>query len=281
MPGKFWTDAFNGGFGCIPRHTGCARCWAESTCARMAASGNPTTEALVAGAIEGRRWTKRLVVHRDRLRGKWPMQGRRKAEVVAVNWLSDVGLWKADDFCALMDGACNLQMVRAELRLPEHKLLLLTKHPAGLAVLIYEWMARHNFNTVPLVLADSLWCGVTVCGIERCGDEPWRSLLHMPTELNLWACCEPLLGDPTPPDMFGDVLDRRLGWVVLGAETGAGARPWSWPGAMHMERWCHDHRVPLLVKNSGDPKFQHCIEEVGPYVATPWGPLTSKDWPRL
>lgn len=276
MANKFWTSAHNVGFGCRKSSFGCKRCWAELTCARMANA--PASRDLIRDAIQEGVWSGRIVYHPERARRRWPMTGSRRMEVVAVNWLSDVGLWTEIMFHQLLDGAVAMQTERKEKGKPLHQLLLLSKHPLSVADKLRSYVQR----TGPVaVLLNTLWVGVTICHSSEIGK--WGQLLATPPGFKLWACCEPLLSNVTPPsESWVRLLQRsvmRLRWVVTGAETGAGpgARPFPLDAAADLARWCQRNDAPLLVKDNG-----HGGHELdgGTYDATPWGLLTADDWPR-
>ena len=87
-------------------------------------------------------------------------------------------------------------------RAPWHTFLLLTKRPWGYA---------------PYVLPDNAWAGTTVTGPDD-WERAW-DLYHAADAKHTWISYEPVLG-PISPDAIA-VCD----WLVIGAQTGPGARP--------------------------------------------------------
>ena len=284
MSGKFWTVAYNAGFGCRKASTGCRNCWARAVCARMAASNNPKSRALVEGAVspmgpgeDAGKWTGKIVVHLDRAAGRWPMTGTRKMQVIAVNWLSDVGLWNAGEFCALMDGAMQMQNSRYDAGLPLHHMLMLTKRPAKLAALLEHWIHIRLGGSVPDLLVATLWLGATICNEREAGTK-WADLMQMPTGFKTWACCEPLLGDVTPPQEMDFRVLSRLYWIVTGCETNGGREMQAWH-VRALAKWSQERNIPFLLKNNGCRTAPHTLGGVK-HVETPWGPLDDPNWPR-
>lgn len=61
-----------------------------------------------------------------------------------------------------------------------------------------------------------------------------------------WLSCEPLLG----PIQFGDMAD--LNWVVVGGESGPGARPMAKEWAIGIRDACTEAKVPFFFKQWGN-----------------------------
>lgn len=117
---------------------------------------------------------------------------------------------------------------------------------------------------------DNVWLGVSVEDQKR-ADERIAPLLNTPAAIR-WISAEPLLG---PIDFnalsdscenlnaltglrenpFGDVVSRRFGtkldWVVVGGESGPGARPMHPHWAENVIRDCTAADVPLHFKQWG------------------------------
>ena len=119
---------------------------------------------------------------------------------------------------------------------PGHRFLLLTKRSAQMRIWLEDWKARleaanpwvnHpglgvarlvdlvDLAKLPDVLPN-VWCGATVED-QRRADERTPELMATKTALRFFSC-EPLLG---PIDMHGMSPD----WIIIGDESGVGARP--------------------------------------------------------
>ncbi len=115
-------------------------------------------------------------------------------------------------------------------RLPRHTFLLLTKRPDLLSVGV-RWPRNVHLGVSLTSNADEH----RVVGLLRRGPGV------------CWASVEPLLDlDFEPAFLTG------LDWVVVGAQTGAGA-PDAWPvleAARRVVVWCADNGVPCFVKDN-------------------------------
>jgi protein gp37 len=59
-----------------------------------------------------------------------------------------------------------------------------------------------------------------------------------------WASCEPLLG----PIKIGGTGAIHLGWLVLGSESGNGARPMEVAWARSLVDQCVENGIPVFTK---------------------------------
>lgn len=164
-------------------------------------------------------------------------------------------------------------------RCPQHTFMLLTKRPERMR----EYVLRHD--GAPLA---NVWLGVTAENQQR-ADERIPILLDTPAAVH-WVSCEPLLGPVTfseagwhdyfdgwdtqehvSRDEYGDcVLEPqrlstyRLEWVVVGGETGPGARPMRPEWALDVWRECKAAGVPFFWKSWGanDPWIDPHAEQM-------------------
>jgi len=100
---------------------------------------------------------------------------------------------------------------------PQHTFLILTKRPHS----AYGW-ASHRLGKWP----DNAWLGTTVESQDWIARMDWIKLVKAPVH---FLSLEPLLG----PIDLGDLGD--IEWVIVGAESGPGARPMK-------EDWVRDIR---------------------------------------
>lgn len=94
---------------------------------------------------------------------------------------------------------------------------------------------------------ENIWAGVTVedkHNVHRIED-----LAQVPAHLR-FVSCEPLIG-PLPELPLGSV-----GWVIVGGESGPGARPMEGEWVDDIRRQCNEHEVPFFFKQWGGVRKQ-------------------------
>lgn len=221
-----WCDhTFNPWRGCSPVSPGCENCYA-----------------------------RRMAKRRPELFGTWGPDGER---VVAPDWYWKLPYrWNAAAeragvrrrvFCGSMmdvlEDRDDLDEPRARLltmieQTPALDWLLLTKRPAP------EW----HFGDL-----GNLWLGVSVENQEQ-------AYLRIPMLLEIPAVMhfvsfEPLL---EPIEMAPGWLDA-LDWVIVGGETGPGARRCSTGWIELLIEQCWHARVPVFVKQLGAAPYMTCL----------------------
>lgn len=264
VTGIQWTDhTFNPWMGCQRVSPGCERCYAETlvtTRLRLPVWGPPKTTERKRTAVAN--WRKPLAW--DRAAAKAGKRARvfcaSLADVFEDH--SAVAPWRAELF-ALIEQTPHLDWQ------------LLTKRPENLsAMLPASWLANPRPN---------VWLGTTVED-QRRAYERIAELLRTPAAVRFLSC-EPLLesveletycyecdgvgggvelvpGDPGCPSEIQWPCDHcattgRLGlrdgisWVIVGGESGAGARPFDLEWARSIARDCRDAGVPVFVKQMG------------------------------
>lgn len=130
-----------------------------------------------------------------------------------------------------------------------------------------------------------VWCGVSVEDQQR-ADEHIPLLLQTPAAVRFLSC-EPLLGPVDLSAFFGGEYATIMGsepnynfgvnWVIIGGESGPGARPMDVAWARSLVAQCKAAAVPVFVKQLGSqPYIDHSPEpaatiarkhSVGPLVA--------------
>jgi protein gp37 len=262
-----WTDAtWNPTTGCTKISPGCANCYIERT---------------PAFRIAGRKFVKGwipLQIHRDRL--DQPLHWRRPRRVF-VNSLSD--LFHADVPDAFID-----QVFGVMARVPQHTFQILTKRPDRMRA----WFTRRGpvyddaSDFVALAIADgdasviypiefpwplpNVWLGVSVEN-QHFADERIPLLLQTPAAVR-FISAEPLLG-PVSLRQWFDVVSRGLprifplahtagvstpllDWVIIGGESGPGARPFDLAWGRSIVAQCQAAGVPVFVKQLGAHAFE-------------------------
>lgn len=106
----------------------------------------------------------------------------------------------------------------------------------------------------------NVWLGITVVNQEE-ADRDIPKLLKVPARVR-WLSMEPLLGPVDlrdPPNDIGEPrysyldedLDARIGWAIVGGESGRGARPMDPAWARSIRDQCAYHGVPFHFKQWG------------------------------
>jgi len=216
-----WSEyVWNPVSGCHKVSKGCRNCYAERLWPRLAAPGQP---------YEGRQFTD-VQCHVDRL--EEPLSWRKPRRVF-VNSMSDLfHKHVSDEF---------LDRVFAVMSsCPQHTFQILTKRPKRMQDYI---ISRKHFSNWPLL---SVWLGVSVENQET-ADERIPLLLKTPAALR-FVSAEPLLG---PIDLT-NFLDGRLGWVIVGTESGPEARPYRFDWILDILKQCRDAETPVFIKQITD-----------------------------
>lgn len=260
--------------GCSAVSPGCDHCYAARVVTRF------HTRDAYHGLVSGGQWTGRINLHPERLGApaRW-----KKPEVIFVGSITDLGhpaipwsylaaVFEVMDMCS------------------HHTFIILTKRPGRLAHFAQVvWPRYRNGDCVedqflrvaPEVPAAAeawprnVWAGVSV---ESSKYLPRIDVLaRVPAPVRL-VSCEPLLGrlelnpwldrcdcwelrlnhfpdgecilDACPCEGFRPVL----GWVIVGGESGLGARPMQGSWAQAIVRDCERANVPVWFKQWGGPR---------------------------
>ena len=246
-----WTDhTFSPWVGCTKIGPGCDHCYAEGWAKRS---------GLVTWGAERRRTSAAYW----RQPAKWDAEARRdgvRRRVFCAS-LADVfdndvpEEWRADLFGVIK-------------RTPHLDWLLLTKRIGNVWRLTQR--AMWNSGSHPGMhhsLPANVWLGATVVNQEE-ADRDIPKLLAAPARV-LFLSCEPLLGPVSlrwltiwsqdgrstalHPSHGTDHLDglRALDWIIVGGESGPGARPFTLGWGKDIVRQCQEAHVPVFVKQVG------------------------------
>lgn len=275
--GIAWTDeTWNPIRGCSKVSQGCKVCYAEVMAARFAGPGQPYEGTITDGRWNG---TVKFVPERlgDPLRWKRP-------RMAFVNSMSDL----FHESLAFEDIAAIFGVMAAS---TTHTFQVLTKRPAR-ALEFFRWLRTQSESggawtivnaartcvlraedagvTIPVGTRvgrwplPNVWLGVSVEN-QATADERIPLLLQCPAAVR-WISVEPLLG---PVDLTSalSVHDRHgepsgprcnpdgsaaLSWVVVGGESGPGARPMHPRWARSLRDQCVEAGVPFFFKQWGD-----------------------------
>lgn len=238
-----WTEeTWNPIRGCSRVSAGCRNCYAERQAIRMAGPGQ-AYEGLVVSGRMGPTWTGQVRLIEELLDqpSKWTRPRR-----IFVNSMSDL-------FHEALPDETIFRVFAAMAEAPQHVFQCLTKRSARMRGLMPSIRAK---------LVDRLnhvWLGVSVedqpSATQRIPD-----LLATPAAVR-WLSIEPLLGKVDVSSCFlryrGDgtlqaPFRSAPDWVVVGGESGPGARPMSLQWARVIQRDCEEANIPFFMKQLGD-----------------------------
>jgi len=211
-----WTDStWNPVRGCTKISPGCTHCYAETFAERFrGVPGHPYEQG----------FDLRLVPHKilDPLR--WP-----NPKMVFVNSMSD--LFHEDVPVNYISAVAQVMK-----RSPWHIYQVLTKRSARMREILTSELRD-------LALSSHIWWGTSVenrkYGLPRIED-----LRNTPAAVRFLSI-EPLLED------LGEIDLQGIKWVIVGGESGPGARPMNSDWVHSLMEQCRRHDVPFFFKQWG------------------------------
>lgn len=221
-----WTDvSWNPVTGCTPVSAGCGNCYGRRMATRLRGRyGYPTDDPF------------RVTTHPERL--EEPLHWKKPRRV----FLCSMG----DLFHADVPRDFIVKVFEAAHRNPDHVYQFLTKRPERMAEVLRSWTSGY---------APGNWWMGTSCEDQASADERIPRLLRCPARVR-FVSLEPLLG---PVDLRklcpGWVLDHPeeyVDWVIVGGETGLGARPCHPDWVRSIRDQCAASGVPLFFKGWGE-----------------------------
>ena len=222
-----WTEAtWNPVAGCSPISPGCVNCYAARMALRLERMSHASHEkyrGVARRTSDGRPvFTGKIRLSREAL--DLPRQWRRP-RVIFVNSMSD--LFHED---VPVDFIEQVFAVMAECE--QHTFQVLTKRPERLAALAMD-----------LPLPPNVWVGTSVENSRYVA-----RIEHLATVTRAavrFLSCEPLLGP-----LAGLPLDG-IDWVIVGGESGPGARPMQEQWAVDLRDQCQRDGVAFFFKQWG------------------------------
>lgn len=225
-----WTDrTWNPVTGCTKVSQGCKNCYAERLYERFNGHGS----------------FKNVICHPERL--QQPMKWKKPCKIF-VNSMSD--LFHEDVPHNFIANVFSIMK-----RCPWHTFQILTKRPERMLEILTEWSKQEDLPTLP-----NVWLGVSVED-QKTADERIPLLLQVPAAVRFLSC-EPLLGEINLngylPDTYNDgtsvhqFYPNKIHWVIVGGESGPGARPMHPDWARSLRDQCKAASVPLFFKQWGE-----------------------------
>ena len=207
-----WTEStWNPVTGCTKVSAGCKHCYAETMAHRLQAMG-----------VKGYEKGFAVSMHPDRL--SVPLR-RKKPTMWFVNSMSDLFHPKVPfDFVNEIEN-----VIRAT---PQHTYQILTKRPGRMRQYFYDRVVPTN-----------VWLGVSVEN-KRHGVPRIDILRDINAEVRFLSV-EPLLED------IGEINLNRIHWVIVGGESGKGARPMRPEWVANVSQQCRMVNVHFFFKQWG------------------------------
>ena len=259
-----WCDeVWNPVTGCTKVSQGCKHCYAERMAVRLAGRfGYPPAPNQF-----------KVTLHPELL--DKPLRWKRPRRVF-VNSMSDLFHEDVPDLFIY-----NIFSRMAQL--PQHKFLVLTKRPDRMlefcsmiqyiTVLELPHLQAPNCSLSMNPLKDpiplpNVWLGVSVED-QKTANERIRWLIKTPAAKR-FVSCEPLLAPLDLPMIYNHMID----WVIVGGESGPGARPMEIEWAKWIVKQGQMANVPVFVKQLGG--FSDKRNRMGDWPEV----LRIREWPE-
>lgn len=265
-----WTDAtWNPIRGCSRVSEGCRNCYAETVANRFKGPGQPY-EGLIA---RGGQWNGNIRVV-DSLMDQ-PLRWKNSRRIF-VNSMSDL-------FHESVPDEAIARVFQVMYFAERHTFQVLTKRPQRMLEFLrrcgngggHGWITHNgepveSYGGTGIVVGvekrwplPNVWLGVSVED-QSTADERIRLLLQTPAAVR-WISAEPLLGPVDlyrggwsflgalrPPKGNTGGWEKGLDWVVVGGESGPGARPMHSEWARSLRDQCQAFGVPFFFKQWGE-----------------------------
>ncbi len=251
-----WTDAtWNPVRGCSRVSEGCRNCYAERFAHRFSGKGQPY-EGLTVLGNDGPRWSGKLMMVEEHLED--PLRWKRPRSIF-VNSMSDL-------FHEDLDHHYIHKVFNVMQEAQHHRFQILTKRPERMYQFVEWWCMQHaeSAETFKKVF-HHVWFGVS-CENQATADDRIHWLLATPAAVR-WVSLEPLLGSIDLEAIYGGTryfpkinalesreagLPAKLDWVVVGGESGPGARPMNPSWVRSIRDACTEFEVPFFFKQWGE-----------------------------
>lgn len=259
--GLYWDRLWRLVDGCTMCSPGCEHCWSAKESWRMAFNPNPKIHLPVAQLTTLSRygWTGQIRLRETNL--DLPLRTKKPQSWLVLNDLFHEQV--SDFFIAAAYGVASV--------CPEHTFFFLTKR-ADRMLRWYQKDTTHTnwiINEACVALPDirtfgirlkqkriwplpNVWIGVTVCNQQE-ADEKIPLLLQIPAA-GRWLSIEPMIEAVDPNVECGQGVgelaleSRKIHWIILGGESGSGARPMYPDWVRSVRDQCQSAGVPFFFK---------------------------------
>lgn len=236
-----WLDGgatWNPAIGCTPAGAGCRNCYAARMAARLARMDATRDDyadltAPAVGSGVGSQWTGAITLRTLELDKPSTWKRPRRVFVCSMG----------DLFHRNVPDAWIVAVCASMCHAPQHEYVFLTKRPARLAV------AAATLN-VPAFASMRVLFGASASTQEEayyaaCAlSDVAHGAACSGQRLRTWLSLEPLLDCWS----LNDVAANASSWVVVGEETGPGARPCDPRNVRRIVGDCQRHGIPVFVK---------------------------------
>lgn len=272
-----WTDAtWNPITGCSVLSAGCKHCYAMKL-AGTRLQHHPSRAGLTVDTKNGPVWTGEVRLNEDWL--SQPMRWRKPRMIFVCAHADLFHEAVPDDWIDLIFSVMELS--------PHHTFQVLTKRAGRMR----DYINSRAFKDYPL---PNVWIGVSVED-QAAADERIPLLLDTPAAVR-WLSMEPLLGRVDLCETFGMWWNQTMGcfeashssgfnrhphnqaetaidWVVVGGESGPGARPMHPAWARSLRDQCAAAGTPFLFKQWGEWVPAHYEPVTGSQNHQRWTPF--------
>lgn len=249
-----WTDAtWNPVVGCTPAGPGCEHCYARRMAPRLAGHPVPAVAAAYRGLVADGQWTGRVTLNFSQIAR--PLAWKKPRRVFACS-MGDLFHPNVPDH--FRDRAWAVMAAA-----PQHTYQILTKRPALAAAYTRDRATPIRIAGLAASAAaardvlDQPWPWPNVWIGASCEDGPRAANrlheLHRVRAAVRFASFEPLL-----EGIGKDTLDAHLpglDWVIVGGETGPGARPMHGEAAAGIYHVALAAGIPFFFKQWGDGRY--------------------------
>jgi len=260
-----WCDhTFNPWIGCTKVSPGCANCYAETLMDKRYGrvqwgKGNPRSRTSEANWRKLEQWNRLAKANSDSSVRAGGLEYRPRVFVASLaDWLDpEVPIEWLVDLLDLIRRCQHLDFLMLTKRpeLWEERLRAVvsgqqssTGNPYQFdGHMVYAWLTR---GAAP----DNVWIGTSVEDQQR-ADERIPALLRIPAKVRFLSC-EPLLGPVDlaighPKHRTADSYHAEIHWVIVGGESGPGARPMHPDWARSLRDQCQAAGVAFFMKQMG------------------------------
>ena len=241
-----WTDAtWNPIVGCAVVSPGCTNCYAMKQAARLldkpGSHYEGTTEKVNGKAV----WTGKVALAPEHILTA-PLHWKKPSRVF-VNSMGD--LFHEDVPSEWVEPVFDVMLQT------DHSYQILTKRPDRMQVFIHRFL----YPALTTKIIENIWLGTSVEDQKR--KERIEYLRQTPAEVRFLSL-EPLIED------LGKLDLTDIHWVIVGGESGTGARPCDMDWIRAIIDQCKAAEVPVFVKQLGARPIEGQLRESD--EVTPW-----------